>query len=278
MSPTANSSNPSSAAGAQFISRHAGFTSLLGPNAYARRLVIDDEGKQVFHEAGIYLPQQRLVVLSSNRLAEPHDQTDQYGCVVHVPLDDIPPPAPSKEVEDLSSEEQKSLYSKIAVLRGTQAGQNLVLPNGATNWTDSNGKEAVLWCEQGKHDLSSSDPMQAHVHSALVAYVPSPSAFTSSPTTVKTDVLLDQFDGKRFSSLNDVVQHSASGAVFFTDPDYGVEQLFKRPHSFQKGDHAYAPNGVYVWQPQTGAVKLVDTNFIKRECERGAYCVIEADD
>lgn len=262
------------AAPAQFVSFHPTFaSSLLGPDAYARRLVVDKTGTPVFHEAGIYLPLQRIVVLSSNRLTEPHDETDQYGSVVHVPLDAIPSPPPAsietndgpkrKEVEDLSPAEQESLYSKIAVLRATQAGDHLVLPNGATCWTDNGGKEAVLWCEQGKHDLSSADPTQAHVHSALVAYVPSSSS--SQPPAGTTTVLLDQFEQQRFSSLNDVVQHPASGAVFFTDPDYGVEQLFKRPHHVQANEHAYAPNGVYVWQPKMGTVKLLDTDYVKRE-------------
>ena len=40
--------------------------------------------------------------------------------------------------------------------------------------------------------------------------------------------LADRFEGKRFNSPNDLVQHS-SGAVYFTDPAYGLEQQWEDP-------------------------------------------------
>lgn len=40
--------------------------------------------------------------------------------------------------------------------------------------------------------------------------------------------LADRFDGKRFNSPNDLVVHS-SGAIFFTDPPYGLEKIMEDP-------------------------------------------------
>lgn len=40
--------------------------------------------------------------------------------------------------------------------------------------------------------------------------------------------LADRYDGKRFNSPNDLVVHS-SGAIYFTDPPYGLEQQMEDP-------------------------------------------------
>jgi gluconolactonase len=40
--------------------------------------------------------------------------------------------------------------------------------------------------------------------------------------------MADQFEGKRFNSPNDLVVHS-SGAIYFTDPPYGLEQQMDDP-------------------------------------------------
>lgn len=42
------------------------------------------------------------------------------------------------------------------------------------------------------------------------------------------ETLADRFDGKRFNSPNDLVYHS-SGAVYFTDPPYGLERNMDDP-------------------------------------------------
>lgn len=111
------------------------------------------------------------------------------------------------------------------------------MPNGATNWNDNQ----VLWCEQGR--TSSNSP------AALVTY-----NGQGDPVT-----LLDSYDGLPFSSLNDVVVHTPSGTVFFTDPDYGVEQGFRDPQT------KYAPNALYSWNPATGQVRLCDDDYSKRK-------------
>ncbi|MCA9242000.1 MAG: SMP-30/gluconolactonase/LRE family protein, partial [Planctomycetales bacterium] len=73
-------------------------------------------------------------------------------------------------------------------------------------------------------------------------------AATDAPKAAFT-TLADRFEGKRFNSPNDLAVHS-SGAVYFTDPPYGLPERFNDPQKeidFQ---------GVYRLSP-TGQVALL---------------------
>ena len=64
-----------------------------------------------------------------------------------------------------------------------------------------------------------------------------------APTPTYTTVI-DRYDGKRFNSPNDLAYHS-SGALYFTDPPYGLEQRMDDPAKeidFQ-GVYRLAPDG-----------------------------------
>ena len=75
----------------------------------------------------------------------------------------------------------------------------------------------------------------------------------TDPTNVQ--VLLDNYAGRGFNSLNDVVvlQHSSGDLVFFTDPPYGREQGFRPPNTL--------PPAVHVFDPATGAVRMLSDDF-----------------
>ncbi|PWN32954.1 uncharacterized protein FA14DRAFT_165614 [Meira miltonrushii] len=241
--------------GARFEVLSDTFAGLIGQRPHLRKLLKTQDGKALFHEAGIYLSDSNTVILSSNRYERKGKENDQYACVVHLPINALPRPKANDPVYpgEPSVHMQEHIWSQITVRESL--GKDMIMPNGATRWTLDDGREGVLWCEQGKHDLTAvQDPTQAYVHSALVVY---------DPKNYSTSSTVDSFEGKRFSSLNDVVVHQQSGAVFFTDPDYGVEQLFKRGHDIQTGEHAYAPNGVYCWQPKSGKVTLLDSDYVK---------------
>ncbi|KAJ7040712.1 D-lactonohydrolase-like protein [Mycena alexandri] len=66
-------------------------------------------------------------------------------------------------------------------------------------------------------------------------------------------VLLDNFFGRQFNSLNDIKIHPTSGNIFFTDTVYGWLNHF-RPEPLM-------PNQVYRLNPDTGAVRVVATDF-----------------
>jgi gluconolactonase len=71
--------------------------------------------------------------------------------------------------------------------------------------------------------------------------------------TKRKTTLASTFNGKRFNSPNDVVLHS-SGAVFFTDPPYGLKGLDDSPLK------ELPFNGVYRIDP-SGQVQLVDESL-----------------
>jgi len=70
-----------------------------------------------------------------------------------------------------------------------------------------------------------------------------------------TTVLLDNYFGRQFNSLNDVKVHRASGNIFFTDPTYGYLNGFRPAPEI--------PTQVYRYNPTTGAVKVVADGFYK---------------
>ena len=220
------------------VSLDADFDRLIGSSAAMRKLLVDSSGQQTFHEAGIYLSQHDKVYLSSNRLQDA--QHGQRALIVGVPLNQIPAASTDARSRDgilpeLSAEQQSKLWSALEIIE--QLPDHLAMPNGATNWDHDH----ILWCEQGLDSRN--------VASTLVIH---------SINDHTTKSALREYEGKPFSSLNDVVRHPTTGCVFFTDPDYGVEQSFK---SHQK---QYAPNGVYVWNPKTDQVKLLDaSNYVK---------------
>ena len=83
-----------------------------------------------------------------------------------------------------------------------------------------------------------------------------------SRTVVRTEhdasrtVLASHHQGRRLNSPNDVVE-SADGAVWFTDPSYGIESDYEGDHSPTEQDGCH----VYRIDPQTGAVVAVATDF-----------------
>jgi len=96
-------------------------------------------------------------------------------------------------------------------------------PSGQSNGLTLDLEGRLLACEHGNRRLSRTEP----------------------DGTVKT--LADRFDGKRLNSPNDVVVHS-SGAIYFTDPPYGI-----------KPDQQEQPcNGVYRLATDGTVTRLAD--------------------
>ncbi|CCM05302.1 uncharacterized protein FIBRA_07516 [Fibroporia radiculosa] len=68
-------------------------------------------------------------------------------------------------------------------------------------------------------------------------------------------VLLDNFYGRQFNSLNDVKVHPKSKKIFFTDVTYGFLNHF-RPQPL-------LPNQVYRFDPDTGSIRVVADGFTR---------------
>ncbi|WPH01932.1 lactonohydrolase [Acrodontium crateriforme] len=74
------------------------------------------------------------------------------------------------------------------------------------------------------------------------------------PATNTSRVLINNFLGRNFSSLNDVEQHPVTGDLWFTDARYGYWQYF-RPEPVIRPQ-------VYRFEPNTGVVQAVADDFI----------------
>lgn len=74
----------------------------------------------------------------------------------------------------------------------------------------------------------------------------------------RVSVLADRIDGRRFNSPNDLVV-AADGAVWFTDPSYGIDSHYEghRAESELDGCH------VYRLDPDTGAARVVADDFVR---------------
>lgn len=70
------------------------------------------------------------------------------------------------------------------------------------------------------------------------------------------EVIVSHWQGKRFNSPNDVVVKS-DGTIWFTDPPYGIIS----DHEGIKADSAIGNNQVYRFDPATGEVEAVATDF-----------------
>lgn len=69
-----------------------------------------------------------------------------------------------------------------------------------------------------------------------------------------TTVVLNNYFGRQFSSLNDVAVHPGNRDVYFVDTLYGYLQDFRPAPGL--------PNQVYRWNDKTGAVTVVADGFV----------------
>lgn len=66
-------------------------------------------------------------------------------------------------------------------------------------------------------------------------------------------VLLNNFFGRQFNSLNDLAIHPKNKEIYFTDVPYGYYQDFRPSPGLQ--------NQVYRFNPDTGAVRIAADGF-----------------
>ncbi|KAK9454000.1 calcium-dependent phosphotriesterase-1 [Dipodascopsis uninucleata] len=106
---------------------------------------------------------------------------------------------------------------------------NIPQANGACQY-----KDGILYCAQGDKTTVS-----ALIH--------------VDPVTKKETTVINNFQGRPFSSVNDVVIHHETGDIWFTDPLYGYMQGFRPPPDL--------PIQVYRFSPDTGDIWVVADRF-----------------
>jgi gluconolactonase len=77
----------------------------------------------------------------------------------------------------------------------------------------------------------------------------------SHSTAQLTAVILNNYYGRQFNSLNDVAVHPVNKEIYFTDVTYGFNQNFRPEPGL--------PNQVYRFNPDTGLVRAVADAFTK---------------
>lgn len=80
-----------------------------------------------------------------------------------------------------------------------------------------------------------------------------PSSLVLMSPKQELGIMLDNFHGRQFNSINDVVVHHPTGDIWFTDPTYGWQQGFRPPPQL--------PSQVYRFDPATGQVSCVADGF-----------------
>ncbi|KAF8885560.1 hypothetical protein CPB84DRAFT_1788285 [Gymnopilus junonius] len=83
--------------------------------------------------------------------------------------------------------------------------------------------------------------------------LPSALVLVNPKTPNNATVLLDNFFARQFNSMNDLKIHP-SGKIFFTDDNLGFTDDQKPPPSL--------PSQVYMFDPETGLVRMVADNFV----------------
>lgn len=102
------------------------------------------------------------------------------------------------------------------------------LREGGANGLARAGDGAIILCDTGNRNLARLDL-----------------------ATKEKTILADRYEGRRFNSPNDLAIHS-SGAIYFTDPPYGLAGISASPL------REITFHGVYLYTPHDGRVRLVD--------------------
>ncbi|KAH8896211.1 calcium-dependent phosphotriesterase [Thozetella sp. PMI_491] len=149
---------------------------------------------------------------------------------------------------------QRNATGKVTVTV-VNSNPTVVNPNGGTNY-----KGQIVFTAEGQGD---------NVPPALYVMNPYP--------PYNTTVLLNNFFGRQFNSLNDVVVHPVNKDLYITDPTYGYVQDFRPPPGMQKqvwrfndktaavtnvADGFNMPNGI-AFSPSGSHAYIADTGIIQ---------------
>jgi len=196
------------------------FLDVIGQNATIR-LVASRPGYAFAHEAPIYVPDLNVVFFSSND-GGPLGYSDWHNNSVVSMLN-------MTEVDHVLAATTDVVNAHVQTL---ELADTVQMVNGGTGPYKGN----LLFITSGRALLPPS----------IVLVNPRP------PFNVT--VLLDNFYGRQFNSLNDIKVLPGTDIMFFTDPTYGWMNEF-RPQPM-------LPSQVYCFDPSTGRVRVVADQFV----------------
>jgi gluconolactonase len=121
----------------------------------------------------------------------------------------------------------------VECLDSSEGGKATTMLNGGTNHPDG----GLIFCQQGNMEN------------------PSAIIYISSIPPYKARTIVNNFNGRPFNSVNDVVVHLEDGSIWFTDPAYGNAGGWRPEPSL--------PPEVYAFQPETGEIRVVADGFFR---------------
>ncbi|KIJ62241.1 hypothetical protein HYDPIDRAFT_94602 [Hydnomerulius pinastri MD-312] len=196
------------------------FLNVLGPDATIRSIAANP-GFAFAHEAPVYVPDLNVVFFSSND-GGPLGYNGWYNNSVVGMIN-------MTEVDLALASTTGNVNIQVQTLNLSDTVQ---MVNGGTG--------------PYKGDLLLVTSGRALLPPSIVLVNPSP--------PYNTTVLLDNFYGRQFNSLNDIKVLPGTDIMFFTDPTYGWLNGF-RPEPM-------LPSQVYRFDPSTGEVRVVADQFI----------------
>ncbi|KAG6115910.1 hypothetical protein E4U13_002262 [Claviceps humidiphila] len=160
---------------------------LFGPSP-TLELLHENKSIPFAHEAGVFIPRDNTLFVTSNRFQDPSTQEQQQRIVITKVS--LPPSSSSnKNRQPVRVEEVQT--------------RNIPMPNGGVNY-----KNGILFCAQGSMNTSSG------------------LSYMESRPPYRSRYILQSYMNRPFSSPNDLVVHR-DGSIWFTDPIYGFEQGFR---------------------------------------------------
>ncbi|KAL7410468.1 hypothetical protein BDY24DRAFT_399927 [Mrakia frigida] len=196
-----------------FQAFHPDFLTLLGDSP-SLKIIAENDTYAFAHEAAIWNSDTNEVIFSANAGGPLGDSNiDKNNKVFKIALNGYDGNASLPFIEILPP-----------------AGQDIEMVNGGTPF-----RGQLLFTCQGRGSIPPS----------LTLVSPYP--------PYNSTVLLNNYFGRTFNSVNDLQVHKPSGKIFFTDTLYGYLQDF-RPYPT-------LPEQVYSFDPDTGVVRAVADNF-----------------
>jgi gluconolactonase len=176
-----------------FKSHNPMFRSILGPSPSISLLAEDPNGLPMYHEACIYHQPTQSIIITSNQIPLPLDQSDESTSNKTIKISRVYDSSPaafstSVHVEDITP-------------------PSLVMANGGVNYGSG-----ILICAQGNKSLTGTSG---------IVHIPD----LSKPHTCIS--LISTFHYRAFNSVNDIIVHPHDGSIWFTDPWYGYKQGFR---------------------------------------------------
>jgi gluconolactonase len=173
------------------------------------KLIAEETAFPFAHEAGIWIPSTREVFFTSNQF-RPNDTAKHK--IITISKIRIP------ESREAAREEYKWGIIKPS--------PDILGGNGGVNYNDG-----ALFCQQGTGNI------------------PPSLVYMDIQPPYKSKAILNNFHGRPFNAINDVVVYPLDGTIWFTDPDYGIIQGLR--------DEKLLPNQVYCFNPRNGSIRAV---------------------